>query len=59
MSSTVPKVSLQQIVDVLERAVNEIILGYRMIKTSSDEKGKPRLPLTSSAWLLLLSCTVR
>jgi len=40
MSSTVPKVSLQQIVDVLERAVNEIILGYKMIKNNLSGKGR-------------------
>ena len=40
MSSTVPKVSLHQIVAVLERAVNEIVLGYKMIKNSSSGKGR-------------------
>ena len=40
MSSTVPKVNLKQIVNVLERAVNEIILGYKMVQTSSGSKGK-------------------
>lgn len=40
MSSAVPKVSFKQILDVLERAVDEITLGYNIIsRTNPEAKG--------------------